>query len=352
MRNLFLSLVLIISSFAYGQINVSTPAKKKIERLPYDSIQNTPKDFFQLIGQEVIVTNTKDLKYFYKSIDPLEVYEEVFDTIVSDAILKKVSEMREEERRLSENPPKKGKSKNTPIQMTADEYFSKMSSIIKRGISDSLKLTGRKFKIIDVVERVKGPKDQNNIINEYADRNKTYYYVLNDGSEQLYYKLSITYQHKSPFVCLGYYDKIKNEVLNKEFYYKKRRINKVLDYNTGEVYQLEAMDKYKCIDISVNPDRNTINMIMKNEKGNSFEAGYNNHDIYLLNESIGDHYKEMYGEMYKDAMNNTISIGMPCELVLLAWGNPEKINQSSGFDQWVYENKFIYVKDGKVIDYN
>jgi hypothetical protein len=48
-----------------------------------------------------------------------------------------------------------------------------------------------------------------------------------------------------------------------------------------------------------------------------------------------------------------ITVGMPEECVILAWGNPKKINRSShGSDQWVYEDQYVYIENGIVTAWN
>jgi hypothetical protein len=51
-------------------------------------------------------------------------------------------------------------------------------------------------------------------------------------------------------------------------------------------------------------------------------------------------------------LNSEIKIGFTEEMVKLAWGLPKKINRTSGLDQWVYENQYLYFNNGKFEAYN
>ena len=64
-----------------------------------------------------------------------------------------------------------------------------------------------------------------------------------------------------------------------------------------------------------------------------------------------------YGKpLCQKAISKTIAIGMPKELVRIAWGSPDRINDASYGDQWVYKfsdgTKYVYIKHGKVTGWN
>jgi hypothetical protein len=64
-------------------------------------------------------------------------------------------------------------------------------------------------------------------------------------------------------------------------------------------------------------------------------------------------YIERFGvENWEIILNSEIKIGFTEEMVKLAWGLPKKINRTSGLDQWVYENQYLYFNNGKLEAYN
>ena len=63
---------------------------------------------------------------------------------------------------------------------------------------------------------------------------------------------------------------------------------------------------------------------------------------------------KQYGlNMMKIVLAQKIQVGMPEKLVRYSWGSPERINRSSyGSDQWVYDGRYLYLRNGKVESWN
>ena len=84
----------------------------------------------------------------------------------------------------------------------------------------------------------------------------------------------------------------------------------------------------------------------------TFNNGSLNKRILLL-----DEYQKLvakYGKTMIDKVRSgKIIIGMSKDLLIMSWGEPDKINRNSyGADQWVYDNQYVYVKNGKVEGWN
>jgi len=48
------------------------------------------------------------------------------------------------------------------------------------------------------------------------------------------------------------------------------------------------------------------------------------------------------------ARKNKVAAGMPARWVLKAWGSPLRTHTAGGIEQWVFENKYVYFKGGRV----
>lgn len=67
----------------------------------------------------------------------------------------------------------------------------------------------------------------------------------------------------------------------------------------------------------------------------------------LAQEAAARELRKKYEDL---AAAHKIAVGMPEDLLIKSWGNPEKRNVSShGSDQWVYRlGTYVYVENGKV----
>ena len=74
---------------------------------------------------------------------------------------------------------------------------------------------------------------------------------------------------------------------------------------------------------------------------------------WFMTEESYDKLYEKYGDYVVTALERKVRVGMPLELLLISWGEPEKINRSSyGPDQYVYGGQYVYVEDGKITSWN
>lgn len=73
---------------------------------------------------------------------------------------------------------------------------------------------------------------------------------------------------------------------------------------------------------------------------------------FMIEESYDKLY-EKYGDYVEIALRRKVCVGMPLELLLISWGEPEKINRSSYCpDQYVYGDQYVYVEGGKITSWN
>ncbi|MES2960846.1 MAG: hypothetical protein V4694_00490 [Pseudomonadota bacterium] len=59
-----------------------------------------------------------------------------------------------------------------------------------------------------------------------------------------------------------------------------------------------------------------------------------------------------YKKYYTTVKQKRISLGMPEELLILSWGNPNNVTQSVGswgvHKQYIYESNYVYIENGKI----
>lgn len=306
MKNILIILFISLTCNSHSQIKIGNEAVIKNDKSQkYDSTYNFPKEkLYSLVGQELYVKPLEKTlqkygyRHFYSDIDNKKIY-----------------------------------------------YPNRM-----RTFSESDKLSGKIYKVINIISKEKTKGDYDSYI-EGMDRNYNYYIQLTDNDEILYFHYNGLLS-SYPFICMGYFEKIKKENIGKIFLYKKRKFNVVYDYITGEKIELNPLEEWECSDVVLNPSNYEIDLIFKDKNGKSFSADYQNHGIYMKSAEICDTYNKLYNENYILAMNNKICIGMEDVLVILAWGIPEKINMTPNNEQWVYDDQYVYIKNGKVEYFN
>lgn len=201
-------------------------------------------------------------------------------------------------------------------------------------------LAGRTFTVLDIVKGVG---------KEYND-----FLKLTDGEDEIYY-LYTPYSTSFPFITLGYLEKLKNNHIGKLFYFTTDVNEYWPDFENGKDVHLISRELWKCTDIILEGKYlNHLECILKNDKGETISILVDHLKFNFLGKEIDDNLKKKYGSLYNKALSGKIWEGMPEELIVLAVGNPDKIiNNSSSTGQWVwvYNNIYIYVKNGKVINY-
>lgn len=186
-----------------------------------------------------------------------------------------------------------------------------------------------------------------------------------DSNDVCWYQYDGEYEHSFPFITLSYFNYLKTNI-GKKFVAAytikdgevKSRISST-EFNTGETITQSKDDRWECIDVTIEDEYYYIELIIKNQEGQV--SSVNAEDLFplygrlrLYEESEYNALVKKYGADNMDRVRQQkIKVGMPKELLIMSWGEPDRINRSSaGPDQYVYDDQYVYVEGGKITAWN
>lgn len=166
----------------------------------------------------------------------------------------------------------------------------------------------------------------------------------NDFNDICCYKI-LTYPTKKikysethfPFICLSYYNHLVNTYVNKE----------VVTYNESKNKIMSGVLK----DILV--DDNLVDNI-KYTFASSLDTFEIRNIAFLDNRAMlkskYNNLAKTYGyEFVNCVLKETIKVGMPEKLLVLSWGEPDRIHSSSdGSKMFVYKDTYVFIKSGRI----
>lgn len=209
---------------------------------------------------------------------------------------------------------------------------------------NSIKIDSIKYKTFLVVGVTK---------NSYMDK---LYVLQEEGTVDTIF--FITDKYCFPFICLGYYDKLKKMRVGHKFVFNKEVSEKL---STNIVNGLEVSKKaglvWDCIELTVVQKTNELIFILENHLGEKVKV---NHDFFgweniggFWSEEVAQNLKIKYGTTnWEKILNGVVSIGMTKDMVIESWGKPSDINKTSYNEQWVYKNKYLYFTNNKLTAFN
>lgn len=305
-KQMFALFLLIVTTNCYSQITtIVTPKEKEKEILKYDSLENlNPKNVMLHVGQTLFLKGdsySKENGFSYN-----------FYT-------KKVSSLLNEEN-----------FKYKPVKLSKDKI-----------VSDYTALVGKYYKVISV------ELDENNTVGHY-------WIKLLAPDDTLFYYTFDKIDNLSDFVTLGYYEKMKQTFVGKDF------------YTTGR-YELEKIDvkekiilpykvKFRCTDIAVNVGEDgPIFAVLENEKYGRIKGVIikgKKLDNFITVSYYNDCIKKYGAKFGSDVAEGKVEIGMNKNMVRDAWGSPDNVNVTEGsfgrHEQWVYKDRYLYFQNGKL----
>lgn len=220
-----------------------------------------------------------------------------------------------------------------------------------KSIYDSL--AGKYFKVLEVYKHPKA-KEQ-----EYLYGTK-FYLALEEkeSGEKLYFEYDSKYEHSFPFLVVGYFEKLKKNVVGQNYVISTKYFEGSKDITSGNPIHNRAGQKWTCIDLTIEEQYYNLSLILKNDLGEKvfadheylFEKGGKS-QVYTWKKA--ENYKAKFGEPnWHIILNREVKIGFTEEMVRLAWGEPKKINKASYGDQWVYDEQYLYFENGKLKSFN
>ena len=206
-------------------------------------------------------------------------------------------------------------------------------------VSSYSELAGKYYKVLSVESRKPSVGD-------------TIYWLKLMGNDSIPFYFKLEKNYGNDFVTLGYYEKMKQSFVGKEFYFKGRyELNRV---DIEETIIPPFKTKFKCTDIAVNVGEDgPIFAVLENEKfgkvkGEIIRGQKLNHFITITfyNECV-----KKYGTKFGSCVaEGKIEIGMNKKMVRDAWGAPDHINTTTGsygtHEQWVYDDRYLYFENG------
>lgn len=188
------------------------------------------------------------------------------------------------------------------------------------------------------------------------DASIKYNLTIADDRDTLLYNWLSNNNNNYQFITEGYVEKQNKIFENKKLIYIGRSI-KYDDPIGMEQIEVRPSDVFvfdKIVILPKNYPNISICALLKTSHGKHISVPLTNIDETFILKSKIDKYVVKYGKYWVDlAIANKIKVGMPVELVIFSWGEPDHINKSSyGPDQWCYGNQYVYIENGKVTAWN
>lgn len=187
-----------------------------------------------------------------------------------------------------------------------------------------------------------------------------------DANEQIWFRYNAKYEHTFPFVTMSYYNYLVNNKIGDKIIcaYRVESNGKLktrvaeTDVNTGVVIEQKPEDVWTVKDVSIEDKWFNLVFIVENQDGfqSTIPTSTTYQDNLLRTYWLSDYnaYVDKYGkDMMETVRAQKVKVGMPEELLIMSWGDPDKINKdSTGSAQWVYGRQYVYVKDGVITAWN
>lgn len=201
-------------------------------------------------------------------------------------------------------------------------------------------------------------------IEKYSIYRKFLFYLTEkDGSEKYLYYYDPESEYGFPFLVVSHFNYMKDNYVGKRYVISSNYLSSH-DLVTGDtlIFPSESKMSWTVSDITiVNNDLRNLCVVVKSGKMTSYVAASTFE--YGLQGSKGirrvfektewDRLVKTYGlSMMQSVMDVKIKIGMPKKLLIMSWGKPDHVNSASYGDQYVYEDQYVYLKNGKITSWN
>lgn len=193
---------------------------------------------------------------------------------------------------------------------------------------------------------------------------------INNPDETVWYKYNSQFEHTFPFITLSYYEYLKHHYIGKElisgFTYNTdgelRTAFAENDFITGEPLNPSKDAIWTVTDVTIEDKYYYLVFLLDDKSGHTgsvhVECLGRDGWYSVMEKEEYDKLCIKYDSEYVDlARQGKIRVGMPVELLIKSWGEPEKINKNStGRNQWIYESgderQYVYVENDKIVAWN
>lgn len=306
--------LMFLCQIIYGQITTTKIAENKevVSNSQYDSLQNfLGESVYKYIGQDLYLKGKPDKEKKYG-----------YDGFLLDYTKSKTE---------NSNVYKKGDSYNSSYNELQGKYFSVLCVY--------------KHPKAEVIQQLYGTK---------------YFLELKDkkSGDKVYFEYDSKYEHSFPFIVVGFFEKQKKRLVGEKFVLCNKAMEDQIDINTGKLITKTSGQKWECVDLTVDEVYYELSLVLKNSLNEkttlSYDYSFNEYSkgrVYFA--KAADYYKNKFGMTnWLKILDNKVLVGFTKEMAVLAWGKPDKINNASYGEQWVYDNQYLYFKNGKLTAFN
>lgn len=311
-------LILILVSFntywASSQITITDGPLKQTQPKEFDSTQNfVGANYEQYIGQVVYV---KPLKNYLRSRG--------YNNVVNDP----------------------------------SKFASTKGNTYKEGESGSTHHDSLASRYLDVIDAIPHPNANSQNMHLYS--NIAFLQLVDSStSDTLFWKILLNDEWSFPFLVVGHFEYLQKNIKGERVVFQVDRLMGMEDANTGKFIRVVKGLVWECLGMTLDGENFDLMVLLGDSLGQRILIKYPQFEEDMLKrntvfkESEARTYLAEYGELkWGQILEGKIEVGFTTEMVLLSWGEPDEINTSSTEHQWVYQNKFLYFKNGVLVSFN
>lgn len=229
-----------------------------------------------------------------------------------------------------------------------DEFNHEISNEIKRQHIDTKdSLEKEYYRYLTMERELNAP--------ELHSKDTKAFLMLVDEKDTIYYMFDKLSDYPDfPFNIEGYITKL-TELRKNERYAKCISMDDYTDtdFYTGKTIRFYVGQIWWLKEIVIDPEYGDLVELYTNSKGEVYKAPHFTFSVAFKTKKESDRIKKKYGEAtWKAIMTYTIYKGMSKSAVKESWGEPKYINDASYGEQWVYDDKYVYFRNGRVTGWN
>lgn len=329
--HIFIFLLVYIYSFAQSVPSVIS-ATPRVERttVPYDSLKNICKsNCKQLVGQEI---------YFLPNSGCERDGDYNLDILTSYPTGTSI---------LSIN--RDGSNVYQPYQTSYGATKTSYAGLVKK-----------KFRIIDYIE-----------IPQSFGKPVPYLVLENPiNNEPLYFECSYFNEGKTPYIILGYFEKMRQNYINHK-YLPIDGITSLTRMSDMQIVNSNLPDTLTCIDLTIlDKQWSPMAIILRGSDNEQYFAELSDYRLrpHLMDvaqheeaqrarrDAAAEHERQMiakYGRTNgRIIAQGKVKIGFTKQMCIDAWGEPKDVNTTTTRygkrEQWVYYDSYLYFENGKL----